>query len=56
MYTGDLQNLYIFIEELLKVFQQMVAHGTLIFLERFGVGYLLHVGKNQADAIVHRSV
>lgn len=48
MYTGDLQNLYIFIEELLKVFQQMVALGTLIFLERFGVGYLLRVGKKSS--------
>lgn len=42
MYTGDLQNLYIFIEtELLKP----LAVGTLIFLERFGVGSLLCVGK-----------
>lgn len=48
MYTGDLQNLYIFIEELLKVSQQMVALGTLIFLERFGVGYHLHVGKESS--------
>lgn len=42
MYTGDLQNLYIFIEtELLK----LLAVGTLIFLERFEFCSLLCVGK-----------